>query len=111
MIKRVDERECGGTVEGSTVIEGGGDVDRGLVDVWYAEVDLPHDAQNNGEWDFFMQKALHKADLACCGPITLDRGWKGGAVKMYALTPDGLLVKPHNDRFSITSMNDSSGCS
>lgn len=40
MVERVDEREGGGTIQGSTVVESGGDVDRRLVDIWYAEVDL-----------------------------------------------------------------------
>lgn len=63
MVERVDEREGGGTIQGSTVVESGGDVDRRLVDIWYAEVDLPHDAQNKGELDVFMRIALYQTEL------------------------------------------------
>lgn len=43
MVEGVDEREGRGAVERSSVVEGGGDADRRLVDVGDAEVDFPHD--------------------------------------------------------------------
>lgn len=42
MIEGVDEREGRRAIKGTTVIEGGGDVDRGLVHIGNAEVDFPH---------------------------------------------------------------------
>lgn len=42
MVEGVDERQGGGAVEGTAVIEGGGDADRGLVGIGDAEVDLAH---------------------------------------------------------------------
>ena len=42
MVEGVDEREGGGAIEGSAVVEGSGDADRGLVDIGDAEVDFSH---------------------------------------------------------------------
>lgn len=42
MVEGVDEREGGGAVECTAVVEGGGDAHRRLVDVGDAEVDFPH---------------------------------------------------------------------
>lgn len=43
MVEGVDEREGRGAIKGSAVVQGGGDADRGLIDVWDAKVDFPHD--------------------------------------------------------------------
>jgi len=42
MVERVDEREGRGAVEGTAVVEGGGDADRGLVGIGDAKVDFTH---------------------------------------------------------------------
>jgi hypothetical protein len=51
MVKGVDEWEGRGTVQSSTVIERRRDVNRGLVDIWDAEVDFSHVAQSSGILD------------------------------------------------------------
>jgi len=43
VIERIDEREGGGAIEGSAIVQGGSDADRCLVDIWDAEIDFPHD--------------------------------------------------------------------
>lgn len=54
VVERVDEREGRRAVESATVVEGGGDADRRLVDVGDAKVDLPHAGQavptEGGRW-------------------------------------------------------------
>ena len=42
MVERVNQREDGGAVERSAIVEGGGDVDGSLVHVRDTEIDLPH---------------------------------------------------------------------
>ena len=42
MVERIDERQGGGAVEGPTVVEGGGDADRGLVGGRNAEIWFTH---------------------------------------------------------------------
>lgn len=42
MIERVDQRQCRGAIEGTSVIQGSGDAHGRLVDVGDAEVDFPH---------------------------------------------------------------------
>jgi hypothetical protein len=43
VVEGVDEWEGRGAIEGSAVIQGGGDADRGLVDIRDAEIDFSHD--------------------------------------------------------------------
>lgn len=45
VVERVDEREGGGAIEGSAVIEGSGDANGGLIDVGDAEIDFSHDEE------------------------------------------------------------------
>lgn len=45
MVEGVDQRQGRSAVEGASVIEGGGDADRGLVDVRDAEIDFSHDGR------------------------------------------------------------------
>jgi hypothetical protein len=42
VVERIDEREGRGAVEGTAVVEGGGDADRCLVGIRDAEVDFTH---------------------------------------------------------------------
>ena len=42
MVEGVDERQSRGTIEGSSIIQGGGDAHRRLVDVGDTKVDFPH---------------------------------------------------------------------
>lgn len=43
MVEGVDEWEGRGTIEGSAVVEGGGDADRGFIDIGDVEIDFSHD--------------------------------------------------------------------
>lgn len=47
MVEGVDERQGGSAVEGTAVVESGGDVDGGFVHIGDAEVDLPHDGMED----------------------------------------------------------------
>jgi len=52
MVERIDERQGRRAIEGSAVIQGCCDTDRGLVDIGDAEIDFPHDGvvpHNRGE--------------------------------------------------------------
>jgi hypothetical protein len=42
VIEGIDERKSGGAIECSTIIQGGGDADRCLVDIGNAEINFPH---------------------------------------------------------------------
>lgn len=42
MVQRVDEWQCRGTIKSSSVIQGGGDGHRCLVDIGYTKIDFPH---------------------------------------------------------------------
>jgi hypothetical protein len=60
MVEGIDEREGRCAIKGTTVIEGGGDVDRGLVHIGNAKVYFPHDgrgavAENSNETREAMQ--------------------------------------------------------
>jgi len=48
VVEGIDKGKGGGAVQGSAVIEGGGDMDGSLVDIWDTEVDLSHDAKVKG---------------------------------------------------------------
>lgn len=54
MVERIDERKGGSTIEGPSVVKGGGDGHRRLIDVRDAKVDFPHrgqsDSQSNLNW-------------------------------------------------------------
>jgi hypothetical protein len=43
MVERVYERQSRCAIKGTTVIEGGGDVDRGLIHIGNTKIDFPHD--------------------------------------------------------------------
>lgn len=43
VIERIDEREGGRAIECSAIIQGSGDADGCLVDIWDTEIDFPHD--------------------------------------------------------------------
>ena len=43
VVQRIDQGEGGGAIQGSSIVQGGGDTHRRLVDVGDAKVDLPHD--------------------------------------------------------------------
>lgn len=49
VVQRVDERQCRGAIESSSVIQGSGDGHRCLVDIGYAEIDFPHDGPPNSD--------------------------------------------------------------
>lgn len=46
MIQGVDQGEGRSAVESAAVVQGGSDIDSGLVDIGDAEVDFPHDEDN-----------------------------------------------------------------
>jgi hypothetical protein len=48
VVEGIDEWERRGAIEGSAVIQGGGDAHRRLVDIWDAEVDFSHDGDGGG---------------------------------------------------------------
>lgn len=42
MIEGIDEWQCRGATKSPSIVESGGDTNRGLVDIGYTEVDFPH---------------------------------------------------------------------
>lgn len=42
MIERVDERQRRCTIQGSSIVESGSNVDGCFISIWNAEIDLPH---------------------------------------------------------------------
>ena len=42
MVQGIDERQCGSTVEGSSIVQCGGNAHRCFVDIWDAEIDFSH---------------------------------------------------------------------
>lgn len=45
MVERINERKGRGAIQSSAVIESCSDMDRRLVDIWDAEIDLSHIVQ------------------------------------------------------------------
>lgn len=66
VVEGVYKGKGGGTVEGSAVIEGSGDMNGGLVDVWNAEIDLSHRAPSRGMMEV----------EACKYEVMENFGWK-----------------------------------